>query len=392
MLSNQRSIASITLLVAFVVLVIVRLPNERSRIEQDEVLSYQDDRFLLHREFEPEFVNEEEYIQYLAKKLSPQDLVTWEDNANGKTTLQMHQFLHLHHMKTGGTSMDGLINCATRRLREDANEAIAYMNVQECGLSRYRKCRDGENSLCLDQINRSAILSYCAPLMDLEAFGWKASDDLLDLNKTLSFAPESNDTHIFNSKPRAVTVLRHPVHRVWSMFRFRTKACYKCTPLIDVYAAIDAGNISDITTDEICIAQLLDHQTRNLLSYPDGANLTKSEMLEDATYNLKNFFTMVGLTEEMNDTATMVGKVFPWMNETIPGSNSSCPLKHRNASPRNNRCGEDGGHWDLPSEPDNETRAAIEKHNALDIKLYEEAVQQFHYQKLALEIEVSESE
>mmetsp|Transcript_19710 Transcript_19710/g.29251 ORF Transcript_19710/g.29251 Transcript_19710/m.29251 type:complete len:384 (+) Transcript_19710:59-1210(+) len=383
MVPNQRLIGFLSLLVAFVILVATALNKTRKNTVIGQSFSDSDGRDLLYRESDgPKYINEEEYIQYLAKKLAPQNLNTWENSETGKTTLQMHQFLHLHHMKTGGTSMDGLVSCAMNRLKRDVKEDVAYMNIHECGLEHYRRCRDEESSDCRDRINNSAILSYCAPLMDLGTFGWKASDDLEGLN----------DAHLPNPKPHAVTVLRHPVNRVWSMFRFRTKSCYKCTPLKDVYAAIDAGNKSEITSSEICISQLSNHQTRNLMSQSNNPNLTEFEMLEDAIYSLKNFFTMVGLTEEMGDTAAMVGQIFPWMNETIPESNTTCAMPHKNASPKNNGCGKDGEHWDLPSEPDNETRAAIEKHNALDIKLYEQAVQQFHYQKLALKVEMSESE
>jgi hypothetical protein len=38
----------------------------------------------------------------------------------------------------------------------------------------------------------------------------------------------------------------------------------------------------------------------------------------------------------------------------------------------------------LPAHPDDDTRAAIESHNAMDVKLYEAAVQHFEHQKLAL--------
>jgi len=340
-----------------------------------------EDRVLLNRESdEPEFVDEEEYIEYLSKKLSPQHLNTYvTDEENGKTALQQHQFLHLHHMKTGGTSMDGLLHCATNRLKKkEKDNEIAYMNIHECGIGRYRKCRDDAVSVCRDRINASAVLSYCAPLMDLETFGWRR-DSSSDEEEV------STDFSLPNSKPHAVTVLRHPVNRVWSMFRFQTKGCYSCTPLLDVYKAIDANETSDMR--ETCITQLLNHQTRNLVSSQDFENMPEHEMLEDAIYNMKHFFTMIGLTEEMNETATMVGKVFPWMAVTIPNSTLECPMPHSNASPQNNRCGPNNTHWDLPPHPDNETAAAIIEHNALDMKLYEQAVQQFHYQKIALDME-----
>lgn len=59
-------------------------------------------------------------------------------------------------------------------------------------------------------------MSYCAPLKDLPAFQWDSTKD---------------DIH-------AITVLRHPVDRVWSMFRFQTKGCYKWyAPYIELFVS-----------------------------------------------------------------------------------------------------------------------------------------------------------
>eukprot|EP00548_Thalassiothrix_antarctica_P009333 CAMPEP_0194159214 /NCGR_PEP_ID=MMETSP0152-20130528/77704_1 /TAXON_ID=1049557 /ORGANISM="Thalassiothrix antarctica, Strain L6-D1" /LENGTH=523 /DNA_ID=CAMNT_0038868751 /DNA_START=58 /DNA_END=1629 /DNA_ORIENTATION=- len=357
----------------------------RQRINESAILSY-----CAPESDELEFVNEEQYIEYLSKKLTPQHLNTYptsnysEDN---RTALQHHQFLHLHHMKTGGTSMNGLLQCAISRSRKtEKKEQIAYMNVQECSEERYRNCRDGADPKCRERINESAILSYCAPLMDLKSFGW-AKNNFIEEGKQEE-EEALQDFSLPNAKPHAVTVLRHPVSRIWSMFRFRTKSCYSCTPLIDVYKLIDANQTENMTHSTTCITQLLNHQTRNLVSSQhEFDTLPDHELIEDALYNIKNYFTMIGLTEEMNDTAKMVGKVFPWMAETIPGSNLTCAMPHRNASPQNNRCGPNNTHWELPPHPDNETLAAIIAHNQLDMILYEQTVQQFHYQKVALDLD-----
>jgi len=399
------------------------------------------------------FMNEEAYITKLAEKLRPYELET--SIVHGQPTVQLHQFLHLHHMKTGGTSMDGLLNCAMRRLKNMQNtnqqpsqqqqkqqkqqqqqqqkkhhgNTVSYMNIHECGLNRYLKCRDGEDPRCRDQINNAAILSYCAPLMDLEAFGWTTKttttttrvsgedDHVNGTTTTTTTSTTTNDTAIVPPKeettaiisdttttkpPHAVTVFRHPVDRVWSMFRFQTKRCYQCRNLTDVYAAMDDANSGAHKMDEICAQQLLNHQTRNLVSdikwrnsttFNNADPATEDMILEEAIDNMKNFFTLIGLTENMNDTAKMVGLVFPFMNETYTPpsdtttgkSHEKCGMPHRNASPQNNRCGKDGrSHWDLPKHPDAATREAILQHNALDVQLYEQAVQQFQYQKMAL--------
>ena len=83
---------------------------------------------------------------------------------------------------------------------------------------------------------------------------------------------------------------------------------------------------------------------------------------------------------------------FPWLREQIEGEGNQrqCPFPHSNESPSNNRCGENGGHWDLPNKPDDETRRAIEEHNLLDIKVYEAALQHFELQKEAMALNDSE--
>merc|ERR1711884_702174 len=98
------------------------------------------------------------------------------------------------------------------------------------------------------------------------------------------------------------------------------KNCYNCLPLIDVYKAIDANETSKITSNQNCLDQLSNHQTHNLLSNKNFRSLPEHELLEIAIHNMKHFFTMIGLTERMNETTTMVGKVFPWMAESIPES------------------------------------------------------------------------
>lgn len=276
--------------------------------------------------------------------------------------------------------MDGLVNCGLSRLKE-LHLQYNYSNIHECSESGYNTCKQGtDGRRCQEQIQTSAVMSYCAPLQDLEQpFTWKPREI-----------------------PAAVTVLRHPVHRVWSMFRFQTKGCYSCRKLTDIYAAIDAGKDKDLR--HTCKTQLLNHQTRNLLSNVAdfNENPQSDEAIEQAIANLKDVFTMVGLTEDMDATAAMVSKVFPWLAEQLivedavewrnfpipSGSSNSrtCTMPHANSSPQNNMCGPDGTHWDLSSDPDEETARAIMAHNQADLRLYEAAVRHFELQRKALNL------
>ena len=277
--------------------------------------------------------------------------------------------------------MDGLVRCGMSRL-DEMKLKYNYSKIHECGEAHYKICKQKNSMGCLEQIQTAALLSYCAPLQDLEQpFSWNP-----------------------HALPAAVTVLRHPVHRVWSMFRFQTKNCYHCRNLIDIYAAIDAGRDQDLGHN--CKMQLLNHQTRNLLlnAAEFQENPQSEEAIEQAISNLKNVFTMVGLTEDMNAATAMVAKVFPWLAEhmvleeavewggvvgtaggkAIQRTNRTCYMPHANSSPQNNGCRPGNTHWDLPSDPDEETARVILEHNQADLQLYEAAVRHFELQRKAL--------
>jgi hypothetical protein len=302
------------------------------------------------------FDDEDAIVKELEERMKPRNLVF--DN-NGKA--EPHQFFHLHHMKTGGTSMDHVIQCGLSRAGTGAHP-IPYYSLSECSQASYQNCINEPKARCRPSVESSAVMSYCAPLFQTNQLDWQDSD--------------------------AITVIRNPVDRVWSMFRFETNSCYKCMELKDYYAHIDNGTVTGLYTspdDAInCVAQLLNHQTRNLLTSPMSQDFTEEDQTEEALYNLRNRFTVVGLTEQLPLTAQMIGYSFPWLAEKVEGSSSECGLPHANASPTNNYCGPDRTHWDLPPHPDEETTRIIEEHNLQDMKLYEAAVQHFELQRRAL--------
>lgn len=146
-------------------------------------------------------MDEEQIIAALRQRLQPKELLYEKSEISD---LRPHQFLHLHQMKTGGTSLDHYLRCALDRLRSDKQLTIPYGNIHECSQVRYKKCRDDADPNCKQRLVNASFMSYCAPLKDLEKFHWNTAEDDI----------------------RAVTVLRDPVDRVWSMFRFQTKSCY----------------------------------------------------------------------------------------------------------------------------------------------------------------------
>lgn len=106
---------------------------------------------------------------------------------------------------------------------------------------------DGDES-CKKMIDGAAVMSYCAPLRAVDQFGWGGVDSF--------------------------TVIRHPVDRVWSMYRFQTKSCYGCRKLSEIYEEYDAGKTNVSNFRGICLPQLMNHQTTNLLSTTESLTET----------------------------------------------------------------------------------------------------------------------
>jgi hypothetical protein len=295
---------------------------------------------------------ENEIIDFIRQKLKPHEFQFVDES------LATKQILHLHTMKTGGTSVDNLLQCALRRLKD--NLKVPYYEIHECDRDMFASCIRNKNDPCRGKMNNSAVMSFCSSLMMLDLFGWNTTD------------------------VAAFTELRHPVDRVWSMYRFQTYSCYHCNNLTDVYEAIENGEANFL--DSLCVSELYNKQVEHLLSSDFQDDDPADEILMEAIYNMKSFFTVIGITEELQKTASVLGKVFPWMAPKIAGQSQTCRIGQDNASPKNNKCGPNKSHWKLPPHPDEATRKVIEKHNKLDIKLYEAAVQYFELQWRALEM------
>lgn len=308
---------------------------------------------------------EEALIAEIREKLKPHPYLVGENNV-----LEPHQFLHLHHMKTGGTSIDHLLRCGRERLAKDFGSSMQHYSIHECARGMFKRCISDSNDPCRHEMDNAASMSFCSALKHLNLLGWGD-----------------------NERIKAITMLRHPVERVWSMYRFETKMCYKCKNLTDIYDLLDSGDTPFM--DSLCIAQLQNHETANLLTSDWPEDASDDQIVAEAIKNLKSFFTLVGLTEELTLTAQMLGTAFPWLNKTMEGTKTRCSLPHKNSSPDNNHCinnertdGKPGiltTHWDLPDHPDEKTRKAIEAHNQLDLRVYEAAVQYFELQKRAFE-------
>ena len=315
---------------------------------------------------------EHETVLELAKKMKPRPLHHHHDGHHHEDedgeSFRNHQFFHLHHMKSGGTSLSSWIRCGTQRQQKVTQQTIPSAELSECSQRRYHSCIDDENDGCRKRIEGAITMNFCSPLAVTNYFNWTEAD--------------------------AVTMMRHPVDRVWSMFRFQTKGCFKCTNLTQVYEDIDNGNTEQYGKG-VCLPQLSNHITRNLqqkinVKELDTFVMSDEERVADAIDSIQNRMTVVGVIEELDETVKQFSYTFPWLKEEIEGSDKTCTFPHANSSPSNNRCLEGNKHWDLPKEPDEETRKAIEEHNKLDIMVYEAALARFELQKLAIRLDENE--
>jgi len=299
-------------------------------------------------------------VAQLMERMKPVPLVYPSKIRNVGTPTQ---FMHLHHMKSGGTSLGAVIDCATNRASKGEGGVfgggggiLRQYSLSECSYTRFQNCVSNPLASCRPLAANASIMTYCSPLFTSNQLGW--------------------------GDARAITVLRNPIDRVWSMYRFQTKHCFSCKNLTDVYADISAGRMDDYPG--VCAFQLSNHITRNLMSLDVSGNITDEDKINDAINNVRNRFVVVGLLEKLNSTKRLIEYSFPWMQKSIPGSDIECDFPHSNGSPSNNHCGPNNSHKPIPDIPDEESRAVIEKNNQLDMKLYDAAVEHFEYQMAAL--------
>ena len=336
------------------------------------------------------------------------------------------QFMHMHHMKTGGTSVDGLISCALRRQRElhDGN-SINYNRMSECG-SRVKTCMNdlakslnstvvenvfykndangaanrqisfdpADDDVPIDDLNicktsEANVMSYCASLHAVRTFGWKGVDK--------------------------ITMIRNPIDRAWSMYKFSLNRCYKCEEMKDVLRKIAHGTFTSRDHNEpnfvydpndSCAVQMIGHQATNMISSVDLYNVAndvtfprEQEIVNEAVRNLREEFTWIGITDKIQESVDGMRIVFPFLAENLSSMASTvkelfassgeqvdllpagytdekgCPFEHRNAG-RDPTCG--------TTELDDETISLIQRLSGRDVAVYKAAVERFALQNEVL--------
>jgi len=87
-----------------------------------------------------------------------------------------------------------------------------------------------------------------------QAHGGQSGEAIADT----SVAVTMQAAHHFDERDeryQSITVLRHPVDRVWSMYKFVPYDCYYCENLTQVYDGMDNGNVNP-RIDQHCLDQL----------------------------------------------------------------------------------------------------------------------------------------
>lgn len=153
---------------------------------------------------------------------------------------------------------------------------------------------------------------------------------------------------------RYVTLMRNPVERVISHYHYVRRTANDPLRELAMRSSLD---------DWVARCDLLEMdngQTRRLSGSKDLVKFGEcsAEMLERARHNVQENFALVGITEYFDETYGLMSKLFNW------------PIKHY--LPRNV-----AQHRSSMKEIPVRTIRLIEKHNALDMELYEHAKRLF---------------
>ena len=241
------------------------------------------------------------------------------------------------------------------------------------------------------------VMSYCASFHAVKTFGWEGVDK--------------------------VTVIRDPIDRAWSMYRFTLNSCYKCQEMKDVLHRVENGTFTSrkergsdtqkfvYDPNDSCAVQMIGHQATNLIGDIDLYNAAndvrfprEKEIIDEAVWNLRHDFTWIGITDKIQESIEGFRAVFPFLAENLNEATAAitdvletsgehvedgrfslpedykdgkgCPFQHRNAG-KDPTCG--------TKEMDDETISLIKKLSNRDVAVYKAAVERFELQEEVLE-------
>jgi hypothetical protein len=155
---------------------------------------------------------------------------------------------------------------------------------------------------------------------------------------------------------RYVTMLRDPIDRVVSFFRHQAR--HDDNEYHRLIA--DGMTLLDLLRSEQC-HQVNNHMVRILSGHPDSAITGDVGLLHRAEANLEAHFDAVGITERVEESVELIGRRLGWRKRSR--------VAHLNVDPERRSFSLDA-----------ETRAEVQRYNALDIELYDEAVRRFGFE------------
>ena len=122
---------------------------------------------------------EHDLVTDLAERMKPRDIDMGTSNnqsqqldSQSPQSPPTHQFFHLHHMKSGGTSLSSWIRCGQSRL----GGHLASAALSECGATSYHRCIDNETDGCRKRIDDAVTMNFCSPLAVTNYFKWADAD------------------------------------------------------------------------------------------------------------------------------------------------------------------------------------------------------------------------
>lgn len=215
-------------------------------------------------------------------------------------------------------------------------------------------------------------------------------------------------------------VIRNPVDRAWSMYRFTLNRCYHCKEMKDVLKEVVSGVFTSKVNhtrerdylydpNDSCAVQMIGHQATNLLSSNGLYNVAndvsfprEQDIVDEAIRNLREQFTWIGLTDRIEESVDSFREIFPFLAENLTEqalnlkeefekqgeqvddelfslpfnyTDKGCPFGHRNAG-KDPACGTE--------EMDDETIELVHRISNRDVAVYRAAQERFEIQQEVL--------
>lgn len=240
------------------------------------------------------------------------------------------------------------------------NDALIFLHIPKTAGTSIRKIFER----FYDEKDIYPIYTKASGMNDMSDF--KALPDAEKMKIKVFFGHVSFGLHNYIPKPcHYVTILRDPVEKIISLYSHVSNI--KTNPY---YERVKSGNfnISAFVKSGMAI-ETDNHQTRVIAGIDPEFGKCTSAILETAEENIKNYFSVVGLSEYFDESVLLMKKAFGWrspvhisLKRMIYGGGGAPSPFYERANVSTNRIRRE----DLSAEEIN----TITKYNELDIELY----------------------